>query len=154
MNATVIAVDTNAVMTTAKGNFNVTKLTVTTDKGETKDINIFKNAAYIQTVNGLVKGDNIDIKYVKNGKYWNVDGVTKIANDTPPTSDGGPAPSNNKDVEIRRAVALKAAVELVCSMDNIGSLDEATAASIRAAQVLEHYLAGSPTLDTDEDVPF
>lgn len=104
------------------GRYRVTKLFVTNDKGEDKDYTIFTNAKYHNVVSQLRPGDNVDIKMVKNGKYWNVDDVTVVeAPKAAPASSGGGSykryeENPNKDVAIARAVALKAGVDLYCAM--------------------------------------
>ena len=110
-----------------RGKFRMTKLVVATDKGEDKEYFIFTNAKFHNTVATLRPGDNIEIKMEKNGKYWNVGDVTLASKGEVPTSGGKQSggsvrqqESPNKDTSIARAVALKAGVDLYCSMITAG----------------------------------
>ncbi len=115
MNATVNSVKFNEQL----GKYKVTKLSVVTDKGDDKDYNIFSNAPFHNVVATLKKGDSIELRMEKNGKYWNVADVVKIEGQAKSQETGGSykaEASGSKDIAISRAVALKAAVELYCAM--------------------------------------
>ena len=115
--ATVVRVDTNAM----QGNYPVTRLTLN-DGSKDKDHSIFKKSPLINVVNGLQPGDTVEYGMVQQGKYWNLDSIKKVdAPLFPPqsssfTGNGGGTFGGNKDVDIRRAVALKASIDLYSSL--------------------------------------
>lgn len=140
MNATVTGVKFNEQL----GRYTVTKLAVTTDKGEDKSYNIFTNQPYHNVVAQLVPGDNIELKMEKNGKYWNVVDVIKVQ---APASGGQKqggmgksytqsGSSQDKDIAIARAVTLKAAVELYSALVSAGLTKKTLKPDAAAEEVL------------------
>lgn len=123
------------------GRYTVTKLVVTTDKGEDKSYNIFTNQPYHNVVAQLVPGDNIELKMEKNGKYWNVVDVIKVQ---PPAGGNGvvgksytqSGSSPDKDIAIARAVTLKAAVELYSALVSAGLTKKTLKPDAAAEEVL------------------
>ena len=126
------------------GRYTVTKLAVTTDKGEDKSYNIFTNQPYHNVVAQLVPGDNIELKMEKNGKYWNVVDVIKVqapagggqkqgGMGTSYTQSGS---SQDKDIAIARAVTLKAAVELYSALVSAGLTKKTLKPDAAAEEVL------------------
>lgn len=123
------------------GRYTVTKLAVTTDKGEDKSYNIFTNQPCHNVVAQLVPGDNIELKMEKNGKYWNVVDVIKVQ---PPASGNGvvgksytqSGSSPDKDIAIARAVTLKAAVELYSALVSAGLTKKTLKPDAAAEEVL------------------
>lgn len=126
------------------GRYTVTKLAVTTDKGEDKSYNIFTNQPYHNVVAQLVPGDNIELKMEKNGKYWNVVDVIKVqAPAGVGQKQGGmgksytqSGSSQDKDIAIARAVTLKAAVELYSALVSAGLTKKTLKPDAAAEEVL------------------
>lgn len=109
--ATIVSVDTNYAMKASNGKvFKVIKMDYLNDKGEEKSNNIFPNMPVASKVKALKKGDFVNLKFVKNGQYWNLDDVEPL-NSTAPAAKAGAGSA--KDEDIRRAVALKAAVDML-----------------------------------------
>lgn len=123
------------------GRYTVTKLAVTTDKGEDKSYNIFTNQPYHNVVAQLIPGDNIELKMEKNGKYWNVSDVIKVqasagGNGVVGKSYTQSGSSPDKDIAIARAVTLKAAVELYSALVSAGLTKKTLKPDAAAEEVL------------------
>lgn len=118
--AQVVSIDTNAMA----GNFPVTKLTLNQD-GKEKTHTVFKKSPIINQVNQLQPGDWVEYGLKQNGQYFNLDTIRKVDKPvgTPvSTPSSGFREDPTKQLEIRRAVALKAAVDITSSV--IKKLDE------------------------------
>jgi hypothetical protein len=105
-----------------------------------KSTNVFDNkhnASVIQQIKALEVGDKINVEHVKNGRFWNVSGITPCADEPDPTKSssgggmkrsGGRKSGNNGGgdtmskeewaeknkvdrLSIAKSVALKAAIE-------------------------------------------
>lgn len=125
--------------------YTVTKLAVTTDKGEDKSYNIFTNQPCHNVVVQLVPGDNIELKMEKHGKYWNVVDVIKVQapagggqkqSDVLGKSYTQSGSSPDKDIAIARAVTLKAAVELYSALVSAGLTKKTLKPDAAAEEVL------------------
>ena len=126
--AIVNSVTHNVQKTSASGkSYTVSVLSYTTEKGQTKKTDIFSNAAYFKTVRDLAQGDEINVKMVQNGNFWNVSDVVKLASggggDVPKQPSSAPTPARAPFVEdkerqasIQRQNALTNATNLVSSM--------------------------------------
>lgn len=125
--ATVNSVTHNVQKTSAAGkSYTVSVLSYTTEKGQTKKTDIFSNATYFKTVRDLTQGDEIDVKMVQNGNYWNVSDIVKLsslAGSSPKQPSSAPVPARAPFVEdkerqasIQRQNALTNATNLVSQM--------------------------------------
>jgi hypothetical protein len=139
------------------GKYRVTKLYVINDKGEDKEYTVFTNAKYHPTVAGLKAGENIELKMVKNGAYWNIEDVSKVEGQVSTPTSGGSGgsykreESGNKDIAIARAVSLKAGVELYGNLIAAGLVKKTLKpdAAVEEVFAIVKKFEGYCTLETD-----
>ena len=149
MNATVTKIDHDFQM----GKWVVCKLYYTKDDGTDKDQVVWKNSPLYETVKGLTIGNSYNIimgKQEKNPKYWEIKEIlpagTDLVGPAAINTKGKPMAYDNKDEAIRKAVALKAAVEYS------GVWQVSTTDVLVVAREFEEYL--TPDEKGDDDVPF
>lgn len=181
--AIVNSVTHNVQKTSAAGkSYTVSVLSYTTEKGQTKKTDIFSNATYFKTVRDLTQGDEIDVKMVQNGNYWNVSDIVKLsslAGSSSKQPSSAPVPARAPFVEdkerqasIQRQNALTNATNLVSQMLSSELFKKTTKPNvlveeiIKIASAFEGYTSGrdvpskleakkadTPTKDSDiEDV--
>jgi hypothetical protein len=127
-----------------RGSYDVTEFVILNEKGETKEYAVFKNAPAHNNVVRLQEGDQVEISFVKKGKFYNVDTVEKIeAGEAAPRKKIVPPTHGNKDADIRRAVCLKAAIEL-CAATATSKTDLKALAveAVEIAPLFDPYLKG------------
>lgn len=158
--AIVNSVTHNVQKTSAAGkSYTVSVLSYTTEKGQTKKTDIFSNAAYFKTVRDLAQGDEIDVKMVQNGNFWNVSDIVKLASggggDVPKQPSSAPVPARAPFVEdkerqasIQRQNALTNATNLVSQMLALELFKKTTKPNvlveeiIKIASAFEGYTSG------------
>lgn len=130
MQATVISVVQNVTKPkNGGGTYSCTEFTYQPDpyKGQPKDPvtrGVFTNAPCHADILALKAGDRVELTFVRNGRFQNLDAVTKIAGSAPAPaassgsggggwSGGGRRDDPETTQRIARAVALKAAVDFV-----------------------------------------
>lgn len=152
MNATVKAVRPDVGKRSAAGKFyKVTEFVVDTDKGE-KTYNVFSKDPCHNDILRLSPGTNVKLALTQNGQYQNLSGVSVAeASSSAPAPSGGGSNFAERNLEIRRAVALKAAIELTAAKggkDVQKMADEA----LTLCPLFELYLSGEeiPAADMDE----
>jgi hypothetical protein len=153
--AVVVKVDMNAVMKASNGKaYKVIAFTYKDEAGKEKTENIFpgSNDALTDVLSTLKEGDNVTLGFVKNPrnpKYWMLDKVTPASRATPSSTYQGSA---EKTEEIRRAVALKAAVDIVSSCEL--SVEDKAVFAIKYAYMFMPFLSGeiekTPVVDDGE----
>lgn len=159
--AVVVDVNLNATLKAGNGkSYKVIAFTYKAEDGKEKTENIFpgSNDDLESSLKTLSKGDNVTLGFIKNPrnpKYWMLDKVTKSGGSGSVASTSSPS-YQDKTEDIRRAVALKAAIDLI--RDEEGPLNEKAVNVIRYAYMFMPFLSGevetAATLEDDGQGPY
>jgi hypothetical protein len=136
------------------GSYPTIKLVVENcESGKESFYNVFKNLPKGGTnplatqVSELSPGQRVKLNVQKNGKYFNYAGHEVLENAPSTGGNGNNGSRGSKDEEIRRAVSLKAAVELVAaSMTGKSNPKEAAEVAVSIAPIFEPYLESGVNL--------
>jgi len=159
-----------------KDKFDGAYLYATTDKGQKKKEFIFQKSDIFKVLSEISVGDEVELKYVQNGDYWNLSAIkplgtkssgggqsvipTSSAPSAPAKSSGGYQPRycdseayvKHKDLMIIRQSTMKAATDLVVAMLNKDMFKKTATADFlveevsRLASKLEGQVTGEAAL--------
>lgn len=112
----------------------------------------------ISQLNAVQVGDWVDLGFVQKGKYQNLDSIMKASGPAPSPAPSSPQPYTggggiNKSDEIARAVALKAAVDIMTARAANGGLSAANLKKPDAINIelVQHARAVLPFLKGEDN---